>query len=79
VFDPERDVLPIRMFAGQDKAHLRWKNLKGAPLGQVLALLVNLRLGWKVERTARDKHLNFLGPFINYKNINFITLILINI
>jgi hypothetical protein len=61
------------------KAYLGLKNLIGAPLGQALALLVNLRLGSIVERTARDKHFNLFGPFINYKNINFITLILINI
>jgi len=35
------------MFVGKEGAHPRVEHLKGVSLGYALALLANIRLGWK--------------------------------
>jgi hypothetical protein len=36
------------------------------PRGRALTLLASIRLGWKVERLARNKQFSLLETFVNY-------------
>ncbi len=65
---------PSLMFVGKAGAHLRVEHLKSDSVGYALALLTNIRLGFR--RFARDKHSNFFAliSFVNYEENSFVTL-----
>jgi hypothetical protein len=55
-------------------AYPRVEQLKGALLA--LALLANIRLGWKVLPEISDKHSSLLEPSVSFEEKSFITLAL---